>query len=157
MTPFLLGTLLLLAILGSAWWFSQQKSANASRMVRYILGGGALLAALVLVLRGGVALGVPIGLLGLSMLGIAAGQKRSGGSNDGGSRTGGSMPTDGAMSVAQAREILGVGPDADEDTIRQAHRRLMKKIHPDTGEGSAALARQVQAARDRLLEDLGAS
>lgn len=157
MTPFLLGTLLLLAILGSAWWFSQQKSANASRMVRYILGGGALLAALVLVLRGGVALGVPIGLLGLSMLGIAAGQKRSGASNDGGSRTGGSMPTDGAMSVAQAREILGVGPDADEDTIRQAHRRLMKKIHPDTGEGSAALARQVQAARDRLLEDLGAS
>lgn len=32
----------------------------------------------------------------------------------------------------------------------------MKKLHPDTGEGSAALARQVQEARDRLLAHLDA-
>ena len=58
------------------------------------------------------------------------------------------------MSVAEAREILGVDADADAAAIRAAHRRLMKKLHPDTGEGSAALARQVQEARDLLLANL---
>ena len=58
------------------------------------------------------------------------------------------------MSLAEAREILGVDASADAETIRQAHRRLMKKLHPDTGEGSAALARQVQDARDLLLDHL---
>ena len=58
------------------------------------------------------------------------------------------------MSLNDAREILGVGPDADAETIRQAHRRLMKKLHPDTGDGSAALARQVQEARDLLLDHI---
>ena len=51
---------------------------------------------------------------------------------------------------AEARAILGVGPDADEDVIRAAHRRLVAGVHPDRG-GSAELARRVNAARDALL------
>lgn len=51
---------------------------------------------------------------------------------------------------AEAREILGVGPDADADTIRAAHRRLAAAVHPDKG-GSADLTRRINAARDTLL------
>jgi DnaJ homolog subfamily C member 19 len=51
---------------------------------------------------------------------------------------------------AEARAILGVGRDADAETIRAAHRRLMGGVHPDRG-GSAELARRVNAARDLLL------
>ncbi len=51
---------------------------------------------------------------------------------------------------AQARAVLGVAPDADAETIRAAHRRLVAGVHPDRG-GSAELARRVNAARDLLL------
>ncbi|MDB5696274.1 MAG: uncharacterized protein JWN21_1817 [Sphingomonas bacterium] len=50
----------------------------------------------------------------------------------------------------EARAVLGVGPDADADEIRAAHRRLASGVHPDKG-GSAELARRVNAARDVLL------
>jgi DnaJ-domain-containing protein 1 len=52
---------------------------------------------------------------------------------------------------AEARAILGVGPDADEAEIRQAYRARMARAHPDRGGGHAAAAR-LTAARDRLLK-----
>ena len=52
--------------------------------------------------------------------------------------------------AAEARAILGVPPGADAETIRAAHRRLVRGVHPDRG-GSAELARRVNAARDLLL------
>jgi len=52
---------------------------------------------------------------------------------------------------AEAREILGVGPQADADAIRAAHRRLVASVHPDRG-GSPEQARAVNAARDLLLK-----
>lgn len=51
---------------------------------------------------------------------------------------------------AEARAVLGVGPEADADAIRAAHRRLVAQVHPDRG-GSPDLARRVNAARDLLL------
>ncbi len=54
---------------------------------------------------------------------------------------------------AEAREILGVGRDADADEIRAAHRRLVQAVHPDRG-GSEALTRRINAARDVLLRRL---
>ena len=149
MIPFLLGLLLLAGVLGAAFWFANQKTEKATRMVRLILGSGALIAGVVISLRGAVALGVPIGLFGLGMLGHAAQRQQR-------TRGGGTQvpKPGGPMSLNDAREILGVGPDADAETIRQAHRRLMKKLHPDTGDGSAALARQVQEARDLLLDHI---
>lgn len=56
------------------------------------------------------------------------------------------------MPVAEARKLLGVGEDADQASIRNAHRRLIAKVHPDVG-GSADLARRVNAARDILLSE----
>lgn len=55
------------------------------------------------------------------------------------------------LDQADARAILGVGPDADADAIRAAHRRLIARVHPDRG-GSADLTRRVNLARDILLE-----
>ncbi len=57
-------------------------------------------------------------------------------------------------SAAAARAVLGVGPDADADAIRAAHRRLIAAVHPDRG-GSTELTRQINAARDTLLARLG--
>jgi len=56
----------------------------------------------------------------------------------------------GAMSRDEACAVLGVKPDADEEEIKAAHRRLMRKVHPDQG-GSDELASQVNRARAVLL------
>lgn len=55
---------------------------------------------------------------------------------------------------ADARAILGVGPDAGPEEIRAAHRKLIASVHPDRG-GSPELTRQVNAARDKLLPKTG--
>ena len=57
----------------------------------------------------------------------------------------------GAMREDEAREILGVSPTASRDDILEAHRRLMKQLHPDQG-GSHYFATRVNQARDLLLQ-----
>lgn len=57
------------------------------------------------------------------------------------------------MAVEDARALLGVGAEASLAEIRDAHRRLIAKVHPDTG-GSAELAQRVNAARDALIAEL---
>lgn len=63
------------------------------------------------------------------------------------------MASGGQMTVTQARQLLEVDENADADAINAAHKRLIAKVHPDTG-GSAQLAAQVNAARDLLLRTL---
>ncbi len=56
-----------------------------------------------------------------------------------------------AMSAAEARSILGVGPSASREDIELAYRRLIRRVHPDVG-GAAGLAAHLNAARDLLLK-----
>lgn len=56
------------------------------------------------------------------------------------------------LSVAEARATLDLAPGADEAAIRAAHRRLITRVHPDSG-GNAALAARINMARDVLLRE----
>ncbi len=45
-------------------------------------------------------------------------------------------------------KILGVSPDASDEEIKRAYRRLAKKYHPDLNPGDAEAARKMQEVND---------
>ncbi|HEY6081044.1 MAG TPA: DnaJ domain-containing protein [Polyangiaceae bacterium] len=55
-----------------------------------------------------------------------------------------------AMTREEALRVLGLREGASQEAIRDAHRNLIKKVHPDHG-GSDVLAQQVNEAK-RVLE-----
>lgn len=61
-------------------------------------------------------------------------------------------PAPGPMNRTEALAVLGLrdGEDSAAD-VREAHRKLIKKLHPDQ-EGSAWLAAKINQARDFLLD-----
>ncbi|HUC10366.1 MAG TPA: DnaJ domain-containing protein [Stellaceae bacterium] len=62
----------------------------------------------------------------------------------------GAQPAGTDMTVDEARAILGLSPGATAAEVKEAHRRLMVRLHPDHG-GSDYLATQINRARDVLL------
>mgnify|MGYP002833702798 FL=1 len=61
----------------------------------------------------------------------------------------GTPSASGPMTRQKAADILGVAEDAPDKEIRQAHRRLIQRLHTDRG-GSDYLATLINQARDTL-------
>ena len=56
------------------------------------------------------------------------------------------------MTKTEAYQILGVTPDASREEILESWRRLIKRVHPDSG-GSALLAAKINTAKSILLDE----
>jgi curved DNA-binding protein CbpA len=56
------------------------------------------------------------------------------------------------MTRGEALQVLGLAAEAGPNEIREAHHRLLLKLHPDLG-GSDYLASQINRARDVLLAE----
>ena len=134
---------ILLGYLGLQWL------ANTSRdKALYGITGAAAIALLVVSLFLLMA-GKVIGLILLPLGGFMLWRNRRNAA--GGSGRPGTPPTPaGRMSDAEAREVLGVGPDASDEEIRSAHHKLIQKVHPDHG-GTSYLAARINEAKDVLL------
>ncbi len=78
----------------------------------------------------------------------AAWREAAGAGPGGGAGGGAGQP--GAMSREEALDILGLEAGASPEAVREAHRRLMQKVHPDHG-GSNYLAAKINQAKDLLL------
>ena len=58
-----------------------------------------------------------------------------------------------AQAVFRARKLLGVPADASHAQIVEAHKRLVRQVHPDMG-GTAAQVHEANEARDALIDNL---
>lgn len=152
MAYFLLGFLVLIAVLLLSRWVARTDPARLVKIVRWALivavaaglvgvvwAGRYLLAAYVLPFL------IPVLIRG-GLAGLGRQKGRQGPQGGAGERA---RPSS-AMSRDDAYAILGLAPGASETAIREAHRRLMAKVHPDRG-GSDYLAAQINQARDLLL------
>lgn len=126
-------------------WLGRGKPLFGRREWRIAAGVGAITAfaaAAFLAVRGGWAFAPVLIVIGLWLAMSTRGQ---------GVAAGKPAPSRGGMSADDARAILGVEADAGPEEIQAAYTRLMRRTHPDAG-GSAGLAAQLNAARDRLLK-----
>jgi len=57
------------------------------------------------------------------------------------------------ISIKEAYDILGLAQNASADEIKQAHKRLIQKLHPDRG-GSPYLAAKINKSKDILMAHL---
>ena len=127
-------------ILALLLWANGGKPVLKRREWRFLSGAFAVAAfagAGYVGLRGGWGSAIVLVVLGL---GLAVSTRRTGVTPP---RAGGNM------GEAEARAILGVGPEASREEIQAAYNRLMRLAHPDKG-GTDGLAAQLNAARDKL-------
>jgi DnaJ family protein C protein 19 len=152
-----LGALTLFLFLGGLRAFERASVTTIKSLFTWIAALGGISLALLLILsgRGGIALAA------LTLFGpliwqrwqayrlAARAQQQSGGAAQPPPRR------QAAMTPEEAYQVLGLHPGATESEIREAHHRIMRTAHPDSG-GSDWLATRVNLARDVLLGRTGA-
>jgi hypothetical protein len=131
-----MGLLILLAAAGLVWAWATGRLRSLTQ--DDIVAGLLFLLGFELLAKGNLLPGA--GLMAASLLWAAWRRKPRAGAPP-------PMPTD------EARRLLGVPADASLADIRDAHRRLIARVHPDAG-GSAELATRVNAARDALVAEM---
>lgn len=133
------------AVLALYIWASRRKTPLLKHREWRILSGALSLAAFTAAayvgVRGGWGSAIVLVVVGL---GLIASTRKTGAAAP-------PPPKAVAMTADEARRILGVGADAGREEIQAAYTRLMRAVHPDKG-GTAGLAAQLNAARDRLLK-----
>jgi hypothetical protein len=141
----LIGAGVLFVLLGGLRAFEKASITSIKSLGAWVLALGGITLALMLVLtgRGGIAIGAAVMFGPLIWQQLKAAQA-------GDRPTARPRRTSGAMSRAEAYEVLGLKPGATEAQIREAHLRLMRAAHPDHG-GSDWLATRINQARDVLL------
>ena len=149
---FVLGGVLLAGVLWLLYRVAYADSARVVSRARTLGAAAAIIVGLGLALTGRIGLAVVLfgaaaGLLGFGGFG-PFGQH---GGNATGGAAGGRPPPQGQMSRAEALEVLGLQEGASEDEIKQAHRKLLGKVHPDR-EGTTYLASKINEAKDVLLK-----
>ncbi|MGI6245627.1 MAG: DnaJ domain-containing protein [Pseudochelatococcus sp.] len=149
-------------VVGLLWWlgrnYADADPKQLAALLRKIGGWSAIGLAGLLLLRGRIDIALLVGGAGWWMVQgrrldayvnsrFAFGRKDAQGNPHAG-------PVDrarpGEMSEEEALEVLGLHAGASEAQIREAHRGLMKKLHPDQG-GTNYLAMRVNQAKDVLL------
>jgi DnaJ family protein C protein 19 len=152
----LLGGASLLAVMAALGMFSSARVSDIKQFgVWTVAIGGLLMAALLFLTgRGAVAMAglVFLGPLLWSWLGLAKPGGKFGSSSGGASRPAGASPNarPGAMTRAEALDVLGLPAKAGRTEIQAAYIRLMRAAHPDHG-GSDWIAARINQARDVLL------
>lgn len=130
--------LALAAVLAALVWLGRRGSKNGGdwRAAASVLSAAAGVGALAAALRGAYGLAIALALVSAFVLGAG--------------RHAAARVQPESLSEAEARALLGVGPEATAEAIRAAHRERIRAAHPDRG-GSAELAARLNAARDCLL------
>ncbi|MFN9849731.1 MAG: molecular chaperone DnaJ [Alphaproteobacteria bacterium] len=125
-------------------WASKRKvpvlKRREWRILTAALAVACFTAAVFVSVRGGWGAGIVLAVAGL---GLASSARKTAMPD--------AAPRTEAMSVDEARRILGVEAAASRRDVQEAYTRLMRAVHPDKG-GTAGLAAQLNAARDRLLK-----
>ncbi|MBX3483044.1 DnaJ domain-containing protein [Phenylobacterium sp.] len=134
------------ALLAGYFWLNGRRFPVLGRREWRVVSAAAALVAFTAAAWSGVR-GVwgPTIVLAITGLWFAASARKT---DAGGARP---PPPQSRMSAEEARRILGVGEGASREEIQAAYTRLMRAVHPDKG-GTAGLAAQLNAARDRLLK-----
>ncbi len=151
MIGLLVGAIVLAVLVFGARAFEQASVTSIESLLAWVAALGGLTLALLLILSGraSIALGA-LALFGpvVYQRWQAARGRTSNRPTDGADSPSGAKH--GAMTRAEAFEVLGLRPGASEAQIRDAHHRLMRAAHPDAG-GSDWLASRINQARDILL------
>ena len=124
--------LLAAAVIGWAWWTGRLKRLTFEDG----LAGATLLLGLRFATTGRLVIGLPL-ITGAALWGLYRMRRAKAA----------------VVPVEDARKLLGVSENATLAEVRDAHKRLIQKVHPDTG-GSAELANRVNVARDTLVAEI---